>query len=343
MLIGRSHSGAAQVRCLALRARHCEGETERVARPTSITTESALITRCRVLSHARRCTVLLEIGIPLPSCEAASPSSPLRPSMVVLTLMCGRAPLRRGSLPSSMACCAISTRASARRCLAVLWSAVPRGFGERLDSCLERRATNRIQPGVEPVHAARGLTEVQRAQLEVLFSLSLEALAVPADAGFIGQVAQVFQGKALGVTDPVLLIDVLPFLPDLLAEVTDHRRRLVADLAGAQRLSDPGQVAQLLAHAESIRRRGLGHLALRRHPGASALPGKKMIATRPGRRHDAAELALQPVDGGAQAARVDEIVVGFAIEIGDRGLERPEFDRHSDIIRTFVQMSIYAV
>src|SRR6266704_100129 len=91
MLIGRSHSGAAQVRCLALRARHCEGETERVARPTSTTTESALITRCRVQSHARRCTVLLEIGIPLPSCEAASPSSPLRPSMVVLTLMCCRA------------------------------------------------------------------------------------------------------------------------------------------------------------------------------------------------------------------------------------------------------------
>ena len=90
----------------------------------------------------------------------------------------------------------------------------------------------------------------------------------------------------------MVLIDVLPLLPDLLAEVTDHRRRLVADLAGAQRLSDPGQVAQLLADAESIRRRGLRHLALRRHPGASTLPGKKMIATRPGRRHDAAELAL---------------------------------------------------
>ena len=59
----------------------------------------------------------------------------------------------------------------------------------------------------------------------------LEALAVPADAGFVGQVAQVFQGKALGVTDPVLLIDVLPLLPDLVTEMTDHRRRLVADLA----------------------------------------------------------------------------------------------------------------
>src|SRR3989449_2199524 len=294
MLIGRSHSGAAQVRCLALRARHCEGETERVARPTSITTESALITRCRVHSQARRCTVLLEIGIPLPSCEAASPSSPLRPSMVVLTLMCGRAPLRRGSLLALVH--GVLGHLDQGIGPTLLGRPVVGGaerIGERLDSCFERRATDRIQPGIKPVHAARRLAEVQRAQLEVLFSLSLEALAVPADTSFVRQVAQVFQGKALGVTDPMVLIDVLPLLPDLLAEVTDHRRRrLVADLAGAQRLSDPGQVAQLLADAESIRRRGLRHLALRRHPGASTLPGKKMIATRPGRRHDAAELAL---------------------------------------------------
>src|SRR5437899_7059807 len=293
MLIGRSHSGAAQVRCLALRARHCEGETERVARPTSTTTESALITRCRVLSHARRCTVLLEIGIPLPSCEAASPSSPLRPSMVVLTLMCGRAPLRRGSLLALVhGVLGHLDQGIGPTLLGRPVVGGAEGIGERLDSCLERRATNRIQPGVKPVHAARGLTEVQRAQLEVLFGLTLKALAVPADTSFVRQVAQVFQGKALGVTDPMVLIDVLPLLPDLFAEVTDHRRRLVADLAGAQRLSDPGQVAQLLADAESIRRGGLGHLALRRHPGASTLPGKKMIATRPGRRHDAAELAL---------------------------------------------------
>src|SRR2546422_8079734 len=199
MLIGRSHSGAAQVRCIALRARHCEGETERVARPTSITTESALITRCRVQSQARRCTVLLEIGIPLPSCEAASPSSPLRLSMVVLTLMCGRAPLRRGSLPSSMACCAISTRATARRCLAVLWSAVPSGLESDSIAALSAAPPTGSSQASSRVHAARRLAEVQRAQLEVLFSLSLEALAVPADTSFVRQVAQVFQGKALGV------------------------------------------------------------------------------------------------------------------------------------------------
>src|SRR5207247_10535653 len=99
-----------------------------------------------------------------------------------------------------------------------------------------------------------------------------EAFAVPADAGFVGQVAQVFQGKALRVSDPVLLIDVLPLLADLLAEMTDHRGRLVADLARAQSLSHPGQVAQLLADTEPVRGGGLGHLTLCCHPAAGALP-----------------------------------------------------------------------
>src|SRR6266436_10164611 len=61
-----------------------------------------------------------------------------------------------------------------------------------------------------------------------------------------------------------------------------------------------------------------------------------MIATPPGRRDDAAELALQSVDGGAEASEIDEIVVRLAIEIGDRALECPEFRRHEGIVRTLV-------
>src|SRR5439155_22553003 len=122
----------------------------------------------------------------------------------------------------------------------------------------------------------------------VLFALTLEAFAIPADPGFVGQVAQVLERELLGVSDPVLLIDVMPFLADLLAEMTDHRRRLIADLAGAQSLGDPGQVAQLLADAEPVRRGGLGHLALHRHPGAGALPGDKVSASLPGRTDDPA-------------------------------------------------------
>src|SRR5204862_5615168 len=101
--------------------------------------------------------------------------------------------------------------------------------------------------------------------------------AVPAEPRFIAQVAQVLEGELLGVSDSVLLVDVLPLLADLLAEMTDHRRRLVADLARTESLGDPGQVAQLLAYAESVRGGGLGHLALHRHPGAGALPGDQMI------------------------------------------------------------------
>src|SRR5256885_8924239 len=61
-----------------------------------------------------------------------------------------------------------------------------------------------------------------------------------------------------------------------------------------------------------------------------------MIASLPGRPQNAAELALQAVDGGAQASGIHEIVVGLAIEIGDRSLEVFEFSRHARIIRTFV-------
>src|SRR6266446_9568683 len=61
-----------------------------------------------------------------------------------------------------------------------------------------------------------------------------------------------------------------------------------------------------------------------------------MIAALPGRRDDAAELALQSVDGGAEASEIDEIVVRLAIEIGDRALECHEFRRHEGIVRTLV-------
>jgi len=53
-----------------------------------------------------------------------------------------------------------------------------------------------------------------------------------------------------------------------------------------------------------------------------------MIPSLPGGTNDPAELALQPVDGGAQPARINEIVIGLAIEIGDRRLECSEFSRH---------------
>src|SRR5207248_7695009 len=48
----RSQPGQAQVLCRAFRPRHCAGCAVRLARPTSMTLESALSTRCRVPSQA---------------------------------------------------------------------------------------------------------------------------------------------------------------------------------------------------------------------------------------------------------------------------------------------------
>src|SRR6059036_2109395 len=61
-----------------------------------------------------------------------------------------------------------------------------------------------------------------------------------------------------------------------------------------------------------------------------------MLVALLGRRHDPAELALEAVDGGAQTPGIDEIVVGLAIEIGDRRLKLDEFIKHVAIIRTYV-------
>src|SRR2546428_8483816 len=61
-----------------------------------------------------------------------------------------------------------------------------------------------------------------------------------------------------------------------------------------------------------------------------------MLVALLGRRHDPAELALEAVDGGAQAPGIDEIVVGVTLEILDRRLELDEFIKHVAIIRTYV-------
>src|SRR3989442_7952836 len=136
----------------------------RVARPTSTTTESAFKTRDRVPSQASRCTVLLEIGIPPSSSEAAAPSSPFKASSVVFTLTCGRAPLRSGSLPSSRDLCTISLRASIRRCLGGPAVVLPEPLGKRVDRSLEGSARLRIHDPAEVVHAIH-LADVEEALL----------------------------------------------------------------------------------------------------------------------------------------------------------------------------------
>jgi len=71
--------------------------------------------------------------------------------MVVLTLMCGRAPLRRGSLLALVH--GVLRHLDQGIGPTLLGRPVVGGaerIGERLDSCFERRATDRIQPGIKP-------------------------------------------------------------------------------------------------------------------------------------------------------------------------------------------------
>src|SRR5437660_7918584 len=187
--MGRSQPGAAQLRCRALRPRHCAGETARVARPTSITCESAFNTRARAPSQARRCTVLLETGIPFCSSDADAPSSRFKPSIVVWTVMWGRTPLRRGSVPWFMAWCATSTSASARRCLGVRSSPVPMRLAN--DSIAVFKAEPPSRSSTRDVEHAARLADAEESLLVVLFDPVIEAVRVEHVADVLGQPVQV--------------------------------------------------------------------------------------------------------------------------------------------------------
>src|SRR5438034_5945304 len=166
-LIGRSHPGAAQLRCRALRARHCAGETARVARPTSTTTKSALRTRHRVPSQASRCTVLLEIGVPLSSSDPPTkpvPSSPFRASMLVLTLMWGRTPVAPGQRAPVEGLVDDLDQGVGAALLGGADVVLTQGLVEAVDGRPQRRRTLGIQKGVQLVHATQ-LAQVQVAPL----------------------------------------------------------------------------------------------------------------------------------------------------------------------------------
>jgi len=95
----RSQPVKRQPRSRTLSALRLGAELTLVARPTSITIESASSTREIVESHAIRCSVLVEIGSESSRSAGGAPTSFFKPSNVVVRLMCGRTPLRRGSVP----------------------------------------------------------------------------------------------------------------------------------------------------------------------------------------------------------------------------------------------------
>src|SRR4029077_15589733 len=96
-LTGRSQPGNRQPLSRALSARLAGPETTRVARPTSITWESASSTRDTVQSQAKRSSVRLETGSENSTSTAGAPSSPFRASTVGVRLTWGFTLPRAGS------------------------------------------------------------------------------------------------------------------------------------------------------------------------------------------------------------------------------------------------------
>src|SRR5258708_4598471 len=85
------------------KARILGGETVRVSRPTSITIESASRTRDIVQSQARRSAVRTEMGSERSSSAGGAPSSPFKPSSVMVRLRCGLTPWPLGKAPWALA------------------------------------------------------------------------------------------------------------------------------------------------------------------------------------------------------------------------------------------------
>src|SRR5438309_2694914 len=188
----------------------------RVARPTSTTTESAFKTRDRVPSQASRCTVLLEIGIPPSSSEAAAPSSPFKASNVVLTFdgWPRTIALRQLALVQSL----VHDLAQGVDPALLGRPAVflPEPLGERVDRSLESGAGLGIHDPTEVVHAVH-LADVEEALLVVLFRVALEPIRIQRVAHVIGDPAQVLDGMLASQTEPLPLIEARHLIAQLVA------------------------------------------------------------------------------------------------------------------------------
>jgi hypothetical protein len=79
---------------------------------------------------------------------------------------------------------------------------------------------------VHPVH----LADVEEALFVALLGVPLEPVRIQRVARVRREPAQVLDRVLAGKADPLLLVQALALLTQLVSEVADHRRRLVADL-----------------------------------------------------------------------------------------------------------------
>src|SRR4029077_12536880 len=110
--------------------------------------------------------------------------------------------------------------------------------------------------------------------------------------------------------DPLLLVEVLGPSAELVAQMTDHRGRLVADLATGEGLSNHWHRLQLLADTDPVEGRGNRHPAGLTEPGSGRDVTADAVVARLLRLPSLdRELALERIDHTAQVFGVNTAFV----------------------------------
>src|SRR5437764_13761838 len=103
------------------------------------------------------------------------------------------------------------------------------------------------------LHAVGHRAELQPAPAEVRFGVLEEAVGVGGMPGMQAQEAQVLDRVLTRQLQHLVLDKQLSLLTELVAQMAEHRGRLVTDLASSQSLGHLWQRLQLLADAEAGR------------------------------------------------------------------------------------------
>src|SRR5207245_3988214 len=136
----------------------------------------------------------------------------------------------------------------------------------------------------------------------------------------VGDPAQVVDGVLAGEADPLLLVEAGGLLAQLVAQMTDHRGRLVADLAPGESTSNHRHRLQLLADTNPVEGRWNRHPAGLADPGGSRdVAATEVFAGLLRLPRLGSKLALEHVDDLTQTPGVDAPLA--SLKLAHRGLQ----------------------
>src|SRR4029077_14281427 len=191
-------------------------ELTRVARPTSMTMESASRTREMEASQAMRCSVLVEMGSELEVCR--------RRTHFVLQAFQGRRPVDVRSHPMAPRQRALVhgvvdeladgvVHTLGMDALVVRTSSLGKGLQRRL----QRRTTLGVEDAVDGKHAVGHQADVEAPPPVVLLRLIGEAVGVGGMPGDPAEHAKVKDREAAAVVEHLLFVEEISLLTQLLA------------------------------------------------------------------------------------------------------------------------------